>query len=55
MAALRDRALVRTLADLGLRVGEGLALDVEALGYLSAHSLRHAFATAARGLGILML
>lgn len=33
LAALRDRALVRMLADLGLRVGELLALDVAALSY----------------------
>ena len=31
LAALRDRALVRLLADLGLRVGEALGLDVAAL------------------------
>lgn len=33
LAALRDRALVRLLADLGLRVGEALALDVNALSH----------------------
>jgi site-specific recombinase XerD len=33
LAALRDRALLRTLADLGLRVGEAVALDVGALGH----------------------
>lgn len=33
LAALRDRALVRLLADLGLRVGEVLALDVAALAH----------------------
>jgi integrase/recombinase XerD len=37
LAALRDRALVRLLADLGLRVGEGLALDVESLSYNRGH------------------
>lgn len=31
LAALRDRALVRLLADLGLRIGEALALDVASL------------------------
>lgn len=31
LAALRDRALLRLLADLGLRIGEALALDVTAL------------------------
>lgn len=31
VAALRDRALLRLLADLGLRVGEALALDTDAL------------------------
>jgi site-specific recombinase XerD len=31
LAAVRDRALVRLLADLGLRVGEALALDLPAL------------------------
>lgn len=33
LASLRDRALVRLLADLGLRVGEALLLDLEALSY----------------------
>jgi len=33
LAALRDRALLRLLADLGLRIGEALALDVDALSY----------------------
>lgn len=33
LAALRDRALLRVLADLGLRVGEALALEVTALTY----------------------
>jgi integrase/recombinase XerD len=33
LAALRDRALLRLLADLGLRVGEALGLDVAALTY----------------------
>lgn len=33
LAALRDRALVRLLADLGLRVGEALRLDVAALSH----------------------
>lgn len=33
LAALRDRALLRMLADLGLRIGEALALDVDALTY----------------------
>lgn len=33
LAALRDRALVRMLADLGLRVGEALALDLPALAH----------------------
>jgi site-specific recombinase XerD len=33
LAALRDRALLRLLADLGLRIGEALALDVDALTY----------------------
>jgi integrase/recombinase XerD len=37
LAALRDRALVRLLADLGLRVGEGLALDIESLSYNRGH------------------
>jgi integrase/recombinase XerD len=37
LAALRDRALIRVLADLGLRVGEGLALDVDALSYNRGH------------------
>lgn len=31
LAALRDRALLRLLADLGLRIGEALALDVTSL------------------------
>jgi site-specific recombinase XerD len=31
LVALRDRALLRLLADLGLRVGEALALDVDSL------------------------
>src|SRR5690606_6159130 len=33
LAALRDRALLRLLADLGLRVGEALALDTDALSH----------------------
>lgn len=33
LVALRDRALLRVLADLGLRIGEALALDVAALAY----------------------
>lgn len=33
LAALRDRALLRLLADLGMRIGELLALDVTALGH----------------------
>lgn len=33
LAAQRDRALLRLLADLGLRVGEALALDTDALSY----------------------
>jgi integrase/recombinase XerD len=33
LAALRDRALLRLLADLGLRIGEALALDVDALSH----------------------
>jgi integrase/recombinase XerD len=33
LAALRDRALARMLADLGLRVGEALGLDVTSLSY----------------------
>ncbi len=33
LPALRDRALLRVLADLGLRVGEALALQVDALAY----------------------
>jgi integrase/recombinase XerD len=33
LAALRDRALLRLLADLGLRIGEALALDVNALSH----------------------
>jgi site-specific recombinase XerD len=33
LAALRDRALLRMLADLGLRIGEALALDVDALSH----------------------
>ncbi|QSB17296.1 tyrosine-type recombinase/integrase [Natronosporangium hydrolyticum] len=33
LAALRDRALLRLLADLGLRVGEALALELTALSY----------------------
>ena len=33
LAALRDRALLRLLADLGLRVGEALGLDVAALSH----------------------
>jgi site-specific recombinase XerD len=37
LAALRDRALVRLLADLGLRVGEGLALDIDTLAYNRGH------------------
>ncbi|HEY8473808.1 MAG TPA: tyrosine-type recombinase/integrase [Natronosporangium sp.] len=31
LASLRDRALVRLLADLGLRIGEALSLDLDAL------------------------
>jgi site-specific recombinase XerD len=31
LASLRDRALVRLLADLGLRIGEALGLDLDAL------------------------
>ena len=37
LAALRDRALIRLLADLGLRVGEALALDVDALSHNRGH------------------
>ena len=33
LAALRDRALLRLLADLGMRVGEALGLDVDALSH----------------------
>jgi integrase/recombinase XerD len=33
LAAMRDRALLRLLADLGLRVGEALGLDVDALSH----------------------
>jgi site-specific recombinase XerD len=33
LASLRDRALVRLLADAGLRIGEGLALDLDALSH----------------------
>lgn len=33
LAAARDRALVRLLADLGLRIGEALGLDVDALAH----------------------
>lgn len=33
LAALRDRALLRLLADLGLRVGEALGLDVASLSH----------------------
>jgi site-specific recombinase XerD len=37
LAALRDRAMIRVLADLGLRVGEGLARDIDALSYNRGH------------------
>jgi site-specific recombinase XerD len=33
LASLRDRALLRLLADLGLRIGEALALDLTALSH----------------------
>ncbi|MPZ28575.1 MAG: tyrosine-type recombinase/integrase [Micromonosporaceae bacterium] len=42
LAGLRDRALVRLLADLGLRVGEALRLDLDALTYnRGRHTLRY--------------
>jgi integrase/recombinase XerD len=37
LAAARDRALMRTLAGLGLRVGEAIALDVSAQSYNRGH------------------
>lgn len=42
LAGLRDRALVRLLADLGLRVGEALRLDLAALTYNQGrHTLQY--------------
>ena len=37
LAAARDRALMRTLAGLGLRVGEAIALDVSSQSYNRGH------------------
>lgn len=37
LAALRDRALLRLIADLGVRIGEGLALDIAALSTQYGH------------------